>query len=620
MIYHLKVDINLDKFKRSDIELILFLSRMLSEIEIKYWSTELKMCDFVWVVRRVRHMIETIKNTIVMFTDYAINIFIVKQITMNSSNTNKFNLRLVRVSIYLSQFRFEMKYKSEKNHIVFDVLFRLTSKNEEIERSLENIFDFDNYHEDIVDLFDDSNCYVFQDILIVMSKKFKKEIKNDYQQEKMWRNMIAMLKSLTTRVKKKNKNLTIQFSLFVEEAVNNENINEQDENDAKSIFKKLRTNINFALNENEIIYHIDDDSRRSCISIFVKRKIFRLAHDENYHSEVHRNYDKISSILYIFRLFKKIRKYIEYCSICQLIQTKRHRLYDELMSIISTSRFFHIIAIDFIFVLFDELNITMFVTCKHFRRISLIFDKETYKAKKWVNALLNRFLITDWDISKAIIFDRDFKFMSDLWQIFFIRLNTRLLVVIAYHSQIDEVFERTNQIVEITIRYFIIEHSNIDYVLAFSSIQVQLNNSLNTVTDLASNEMIYDFKIKNALFSITKVNIVNAQDLSIQRLKYQRKTIDVIVFATTKVKIYYDVRHTSILFEKDEYVYLRLNKEYKLSKRLNSKLSQQRCEFFKILQRVERLTYKLNLSSTWRVHSVIFIVQLKLVFVDFDSY
>ena len=270
--------------------------------------------------------------------------------------------------------------------------------------------------------------------------------------------------------------------------------------------------------------------------------------------------------------------------------------------------------------MFDELNIIMFVTCKHFKKTSLIFDKVTYETKKWANALLNRLLIIDWDISKVIIFDKDSKFMSDLCQVFFIRLNMRLLVVIAYHSQIDEIFERTNQTVKITIRYFIIEHSDIDYVLALSSIQAQLNNSLNTVIDLVSNEMIYDFKIRDALFNITKINTVNAQDLSIQPLKYQQKTIDAIVFATTKVKIYYDVKHTSIFFKKDEYAYLRFNKEYKLSKRFNSKFSQQRCEFFKILQRVERLTYKLNLSSTWHVHSVIFIAQLKSVFVDFDSY
>ena len=173
-----------------------------------------------------------------------------------------------------------------------------------------------------------------------------------------------------------------------------------------------------------------------------------------------------------------------------------------------------------------------------------------------------------------------------------------MLVVIAYHSQTDEISERTNQIVKITIRYFIIEHSNIDYVLALSFIQAQLNNSLNTATDLVSNEMIYDFKIRNALFSITKINTVNAQDLSTQRLKYQQETIDAIVFAATKIKIYYDVKHTSILLNEDDYVYLRLNKDYKLSRRLNSKLSQQRCDLFKILRRVDRLTYQLNLLST----------------------
>jgi hypothetical protein len=104
---------------------------------------------------------------------------------MNSNNTNKFNLRFVRVSIYLSQFKFEMKYKSKKNHIVSDSLFRLTSKNEKIEKCAKNIFDLNNYHENIVDFFDDSNCYAFQDILVVISKKFKQEIKNDYQQKKI---------------------------------------------------------------------------------------------------------------------------------------------------------------------------------------------------------------------------------------------------------------------------------------------------------------------------------------------------------------------------------------------------------------------------------------------------
>ena len=80
--------------------------------------------------------------------------------------------------------------------------------------------------------------------------------------------------------------------------------------------------------------------------------------------------------------------------------------------------------------------------------------------------------------------------------------------------------------------------------------------------------MIYDFKIKDALFSITKINTVNAQNLSTQRLKYQRKTINATVFATTKIKIYYDVKLTSILFNEDDYVYLRLCQGACLARRI----------------------------------------------------
>ena len=167
-----------------------------------------------------------------------------------------------------------------------------------------------------------------------------------------------------------------------------------------------------------------------------------------------------------------------------------------------------------------------------------------------------------------------------------------------YHSQIDEVSKRINQIVEIAIRYFIIEYFDIDYILTLFVIQTQFNNTSNVVIELSSNEIIYKFKVRNALFSIIEINIVNISDLFAQRMKYQRETVDVTNFVAVKIKVYYDVRHTSILLKKDEYVYLRLNKEYKLSRKLNSKLSQQRCEFFKILKRVEQLVYKLKLSST----------------------
>ena len=120
-----------------------------------------------------------------------------------------------------------------------------------------------------------------------------------------------------------------------------------------------------------------------------------------------------------------------------------------------------------------------------------------------------------------------------------------------------------------------------------------MNNSLNIVTNLFSNEIIYDFKVRNALFNIIEINIVDTLKLSTQRMKYQREIVDAIDFVVAKVKIYYDARHTFILLKSNEKTYLQLNKNYKLFDKLNSKFFQQRCESFKILERVKRFAYKL---------------------------
>ena len=243
------------------------------------------MCELVWIIRRVRHMIEIAKQIIVIFIDHVANTSISKQIILNSNNTNKFNLRLVRAFTYLFQFKIEMKYRSNKNHIILDALFRLSSENEQSKSSSDDKLNFDTYHEDIVDSFDDSDCYAFQEILIAMFDDFKKRIKKEYEKEKIWRNMLSMLKTFAHR------NETKMIEMFEKrskessqdeiESVDNENFNVQSNEDEDSISKKLRTEINFAFESNEVIYHLESNARRSCISILIEHEIFRFAHDEN---------------------------------------------------------------------------------------------------------------------------------------------------------------------------------------------------------------------------------------------------------------------------------------------------------------------------------------------------
>ena len=315
---------------------------------------------------------------------------------------------------------------------------------------------------------------------------------------------------------------------------------------------------------------------------------------------------------YVSRLFKKLRLYFEHCSKCQLNQIKRHRFYEKLILIFMSFRSFHTLVINFIMTLFNEWNALFIVTNKYFRRVMLIYDKTIYETIDWVNLLINRLLQTDWKISKIIISNRNLKFLSNFWKIVFKRLRTKLLTNTTYYFQIDESFERINQIVKIALRYLIITYSNVKHIIFLSSLQAQLNNVVNAFIELLFNNVIYDFRVKKFIFVVKFQNI--SKNIFQQRLKYQRETIDVIVFVNAKIKMYYDALHQSIFFRFDDRVYFRLHQKYQLSNCSNKKMFNQRCEFFIVKRRVDRLTYELKLSTHWRVYSMIFITQLNFFF------
>ena len=78
-------------------------------------------------------------------------------------------------------------------------------------------------------------------------------------------------------------------------------------------------------------------------------------------------------------------------------------------------------------------------------------------------------------------------------------------------------------------------------------------------------------------------------------------------------KHYYDKTHSNYQFKIDDWVLLKLHKDYNISttKILRKKLSQQYVESFKITEKIDNLIFRLTISEHWRIHSVISIAQLE---------
>ena len=86
-----------------------FLSRLLTAAEKNYWPTELEIAGFVWVVKKIRHLIESSRARVIIQTDHSAILDILQQsLVTSTTSTMRMNLRLVRASQFLQQFRLDV--------------------------------------------------------------------------------------------------------------------------------------------------------------------------------------------------------------------------------------------------------------------------------------------------------------------------------------------------------------------------------------------------------------------------------------------------------------------------------------------------------------------------------
>ena len=473
-----------------------------------------------------------------------------------------------------------------------------------------------------------------------MNEDFRRKLQEKYQNDSAWSKLLSMLKKLIIRVAKEissnHHDSTIAEIAIIDSSSKKIDVIHFFAITAKKIVidvvdRNSITNIDFCLKEG-LIYHVKNDKKRLCISQNAKVDVLKTAHDNCFHVDHHRVYARLSDFVYVHKLSRKLIIYIRHCPSCQLNQIRRHRDYDELISIFTSFISFHIIVMNFVLTLLknnsSKHDCVLNITNKFNRRVLLIASKSTHVVSKWAIVMLDRLQFVDWDISVVIISNRDLKFLFDFWIIMLKKLDVKMLLSSIYHSQIDDQSERINQIFEIALRYLIFENLDMNWKETLSALQMTFNNAMNFSTDKTSNEICYEFKIKEVVSTVDSVFTKNIttkaknqlSKLKTTRFRYRMKATNASFYASLKFKVRYDSLHVPLLLKSRDKIFLRLHRDYNLSEKHNKKLFNQRCDPFLVKRRVERLVYELNLSSRWQIHSVISVTQLESVLADEDSY
>jgi hypothetical protein len=189
--------------------------------------------------------------------------------------------------------------------------------------------------------------------------------------------------------------------------------------------------------------------------------------------------------------------------------------------------------------------------------------------------------------------------LSEFWRQIFTRIGVALLYSTAYHPQTDGSSERTNQTVEIALRYYLASLDDYrDWPDALPHIQAQLNN-LKGSTDKTPNEICYGFTPNFAL-DITKV----APELAFSKIDVRQDVQDAIDLININSKKQYDRHHTPMFLKVGDYALLRFHKGYKIPSAANKKLSQQYSPPLKVIERIGRLAYRLEIPTHWKIHNV----------------
>jgi hypothetical protein len=163
--------------------------------------------------------------------------------------------------------------------------------------------------------------------------------------------------------------------------------------------------------------------------------VFENAYNRNSHLGFHRAFERISETLYLYHLAKRLRRYIKLYHICATYQIKRYALYRQIVLIRPPDIPFYTIAIDFVDKLLSQkrLDALLSVTDKFTKRVLLIPGKMTLTVEEWAVALIDTLRSADWGILRAIISDRDSKFIRAFWKGAFKRLGMNILIITAYY-------------------------------------------------------------------------------------------------------------------------------------------------------------------------------------------
>lgn len=339
-------------------------------------------------------------------------------------------------------------------------------------------------------------------------------------------------------------------------------------------------------------------------SLSLQLRVIKYRHESPTvgHFGFNKTYELISRDFHFPAITKVIKKYLKGCS-CVLAKASRHKPFGLVIpSSIPEAPWLHT-QLDFITDLppSDGYDSICIVKCMLTKMIHVLPCNKTISADQTAQLYVDK-VFRYRGMPRSILSDRGPQFISKLWKRFFELLGCDRKLTSGYRAEPNGGSEVTNQIIEQYLRIFCnYQQDNWNSLLPL--LEFAYNNSENAVTKQSPFYAVYGYHPSFDPLMITTSVSPRAEDriellkTNMLNLKSNLKAAqDNYVESANKKRI------APPHLEVGDLVYLN-NKDYK-STRPKKKLDNKKIGPFKIITKINEVTYKLKLPHQLRIHPV----------------
>ncbi|KAJ0575909.1 putative nucleotidyltransferase, Ribonuclease H [Helianthus annuus] len=340
------------------------------------------------------------------------------------------------------------------------------------------------------------------------------------------------------------------------------------------------------------------------------------------HAGTTATFKRLSTSFSWLGLKKDVIAFVKNCVICQAIKTPNHKPYGLLQPLPVPEHTWHDISMDFItnlppsrgktviWVIVDRLSkFAHFIALPaHYTAFSLatVFLKEVFKLH---------------GLPKTIVSDRDPIFVSRFWKELFKQMGTKLIHSSAYHPQTDGQTEVVNRCLETYLRAFIFDTPSkwerYLYMAEFS-----YNTNFHGAINMTPFKALYGHEATSIHDYIPGTNSNASIDMSLshhQEILASLKTS--LEVARARMVKQANKHRLEKEFDVGDWVYLKLQpyRQRTVAARASQKLSKRFFGPYKIIERIGKVAYKLELPPSSRIHPVFHVSLLKQSFGSIDT-